>query len=460
MKTIKFIEEEGCFTTTNDESNLDLFEGLPLDYLCEISETSNKLEVEDYVLRKYPQHLQSMRIELRGGIVDLHNQSKCTKIFGRFIPSVTFLGNEEMDERVLQFMERYCSKNIKKIKFCDVTWTKSFADGMKEFVQNVESVTFFWLSYPSDVNLDEILKHMPFVRNLKVDCHKMVKLPTVECPNLETLEYSITGPLADDLAKFFQTNPSIKRFTCHMPNHNTDIDTLKQLLKIVIDNGNIEELFLSFGSKIWVNFALIRDELKMLDGRKNFKRLEIKSEGFVNASEVATLKSLTGIHLTAGTHFSSTYILNVSLQDISSLVNLKTLHVEGKMNRASAESLAQNLINLQEFYYIEEGDQLEKIETLYMPFVRHSPKLAAMILKTMAVTGCPDIEKLNAERGNLKDATKLDVHFDFLRKKKLRPVSSQGEFVNIQEAKAIYGSEPDYSSPLKTCKFVVKKGSN
>lgn len=356
----------------------------------------------------------------------------------------------EMGESLLQFMRLNGCNDIKKIKFCGVNWSKSFADECDFFVQNVEIVSFYVLwSKRHDVHLDEIVKHLPLLSHLKVVGYE-TKLPTIKLSRLVVFEYDISiQPNLEDLENFLQQNPTVRRCTVHVYSHN--INFIQRLLKIV-SKSSIAELFLECDKEI--DFALIRNELTQLDERKNFKRLELKilANHMRNPTELAFLKSFNGFHL----KHDEVSSMNRYIRAFSSYVNLTTLWIEAHVSEAFAENLSQNLRNLQEFYF--DGYQIWKT---IAPFVRYSPKLKKIIV----LNSCSDeddedeyssIATLNAERKMLEDATELTIYlaaYDRVEYILTPNDDCSNELVQVKHIIMSESDDPELRNPLISYKF-------
>lgn len=99
-----------------------------------------------------------------------------------------------------------------------------------------------------------------------------------------------------ELESFFRKNPNVKRFVYKI---SLTTNYMERLLSILIEFGNINELFIHlFGDH---DFNLLKRELAMLTNRIDFKRFELKlncerqESQTINA--LASLQNFTGLHL-------------------------------------------------------------------------------------------------------------------------------------------------------------------
>lgn len=260
----------------------------------------------------------------------------------------------EMDNQLLEFMRANYRTNVKSIVFHN-SWSKTFADGLKFLLRDVEILDFMifredWERW-SKVQLNEILQYSPLVKNLRVGyCVNIeVDYSNVKCPKLETFECRIEGTRVNELTTFFEQNRTIKRLTCriHCLKKSIEMESIKWMLNTVIQTQpNINELFIDFVYNCEeIDFALIQHGLIRLDKRKSFKRLElhIDDTSVIKIFTVlASLKSFTGLHV-FDYHFFDTEDKMLSL---NSFVNLQILRFRGHMSDNFVVNLSKNLLNL------------------------------------------------------------------------------------------------------------------
>lgn len=468
MESVEYKTNIDYWSKLNDDCIFEVFERLSLDDLCKIGQTCKKLYglADNHFLRKYKGLIQEDTVTIlnnNNGVPGFYltNHNRYQSRFGRFVKSVRFMfGDNELNGDVLQFMRNNCCKNLKEISFMGANWCKVFTDGIKEFIQNVDS--FSVLITPrckmSEVHLNDILKHMKRLKYIKVDHTRNVKLSAIKCPKLQGFEYRVDEPIIDDLKAFFKQNRTIKRFTFEFRTQSNSMDKIKQILRMVNETINIEELFVLFYANRLIDFTLIRDELKELDERKNFKRLEVlgRSPYMTNLFELATLKTFTGFH-----YYTAYYIhdWNSDLLAFNSFVNLTILQIFGKMESIFTEALLLNLKSLSELHYLQYAskDEEPKMETVITPFVRYSKKLAKIYLFSLDVDTYLNIEILNAERKMLLNAAKLTIYSDFPRTK-VSPAVLERECVIIKEVSSqILYCEANLSNPLIDQKMICKE---
>lgn len=317
----------------------------------------------------------------------------------------------QLNERSLKSLRT--NKSLKRLRFDGVNWTKKFIDEIKDLVRDVESIEFQRLNFlmeQANKSLDDILKHSPEIKNMKI--YGPGRYPTIKFLKPEDLAFDLLYERIDDLCIFLQRNDTIKRIDCHVVHYSAEL--MKQLL-ISISRSNVEECFLDFHYPPDVDFTSILHQLKMLDQRNNFKRLEISGKHWCleNVDLLASIKSLKGFHLKINNKTDTSKLI----APFSSLVNLTVLDVSLKMGKKFAESVSQSLVNLMELYYRDlEGSLCEdSVETEVLPFVTHCAKLVKMFLFSgVAKKGLQEnIAMYCTERAKLPNAARLIINFDF-----------------------------------------------
>lgn len=471
VKSIGHIEKVDYFSSLNDDSVYEICYRLSLDELCALSQTCIKFQknAEDHVRRVFPELFSGQITIIKENEVIkvlLKEREQYKKCFSRLFKHIEFLLEAgDMDEQWLQFMEVNCCKNIKSVKFSwsgRVSWSKPFLNGIKDFISNVETVSIGRI-IPANINLNEIFKFLPLVKTFKIDnwptktsekmhYEKQIVLPNIEHSKLEIFEYCTLHPSIDDLKKFFRRNTTIKRFTCRLKDRCKL--HVKQILAAVIET-NIEELFIKttmfpYDDYTLVDFSWIQNELKMLDERENFRRLELKGacNHFTNLSKLPSLKSLTGVHLFTSVTGQSKWEL-IYRSKFNFFSNLKILQIYGEITVTFAENVSRMLPHLEELHYIDISGA-DELQPIIGPFVLHTPKLAKLFISSQhAYTEYLNVASLSAERKKLKNATKLVIYYAVDCKecfKSIRAFLIDEEFVSTKEAEILYSNnlyDPD-----------------
>lgn len=451
-------EELDYFTTLNDDCIFEILERLSLDDLGALSRTCKKLHQmsEHHFQRRYP-HLKSKRIYIVSNrfndVLCFHEKDRYVKYFSRHIENVVInLPHRKLTDHLLQFMDVYCSKDIKKMKFISGSWAKSFKRGINEWLGRVETLFIDNHTY-NDVCLDDALK-LPLVKKLKFYDLYNKKLPLFDCPNLEVFDCCIatrSPGIMNDLKVFFERCPKLKRFTCRL---DPRTDRLKQLLEIVIPT-RIEELFIEFfGFCGKIDFKTAKNELRMLDQREHFKRLEIKIDAMEmkNSSELTSLKSFTGFYFA---NWKQSVHVNRYIEDCNSFRNLTILLMRGYVSETFSTNLAKNLPNLK--IMSKSGKQSNDVQRTIMPFARFARKLNSMIVHEEEIEPeVLDINSLNAERSKLDDAEKLVIYLVSwigIGPPKVLQKDETSELIDIKRVTYTHSQHADLHNPFIPFEF-------
>lgn len=410
--------EQDYFSALNGDCIFEIFRQLSLDDLCAVSETCSELQkwAGSHFQRKYPELSKSIAIEVKNEVVDFAQTGSYVKYFSRYIKSVQiFYSNDEMDERLAQFMRMHCGEDIKKIEFFGCVWCKSFGWEIQNILRNVEIVEFNWSPGHTSVSLDDILGFCQQIKCLKVKNYawsEAIEFPAKTYRTLEVFEYHIDNPnqaISTDLETFFRQNPNIKRFVC---GGRLETRSLKRILSIVIENSQISELFLVL--KFFdTDFQSILGELKQLDARDGFQRIELmlpNRMNLTNISALAALRKFTGLHF-----YDWDNSLDQHVSEFKLFHNLKILNFKYcSLSEASAIELAQSLPNLEELYY-DLYSQSVDIKECIRPFVCFSKNLIKIIICAYGVAirdGENILPKLKLDRKTLKGSRKSIIYFN------------------------------------------------
>lgn len=403
------------FTALNDDCIFEIFRRIALDELCEMSQVCKKLRelVEDYFPRRYPKLLSkkvTIEKKSKNGPIGFCQPEKYVRCFSRFLQNIEIrFERNEMNGELLKFMRSNCGKNITEIEFDGLKWSVEFEQSMKDILSNVESMTFECSARKSfKGSLVDVLNGLPHLKSLEIygpkKLLKSIDLWRIRCPQLEsfTCEISADGIL-NDLKQFFQENVALKHFKCVAD--DLKADKVKKILEIIAQFNNIEDLFInSFTGGL--DFSLIRDELKVLDDRENFKQFGMR----VDMDEVHQLFNLTPLktfnELQLFDYYGNSSRLDASIPTaFESLATLELIHnVSGK----TAENLAKNLRNLDELYL---NGIRSNVKEVIKVFVRYAPKLRVIGVSNAKVDrNVFNVKSFNDERKKLKNAVKLIIN--------------------------------------------------
>lgn len=453
------------FTAMNDDCIFEVFERLTLCYLIRICLTCDKLKqlAGHHFRRKFPEMLANpISISLRRLDSRIESSIKCRQgcygeCFSQQMRNVMIIYDGVLDEQSLPHIRRNISRNLIKINFSCWGWSKSFADGIKDFLQCIESVSFD-IKKTEPGSFVDILQYMPHVRSLGIHYYTAgVGVPAMILPKLEAIE--ITGyPVMNQLKNFFQENLTLKRFTWRA-GKRYNLDLTKELLRLIADSS-IEEFFFD-RLDTEVDFALFENEFRTLDKRESFKRFEIELYGqnIKNISILSSLKSFTGFHISFGMLLGAPYYSAFNL-----FVNLTTLSINLRLQPVCptlSENLSQHLNFLKEFYLFQthggfcplllSGD----LSDVIMPFNRNSAKLEKIFVIINDKYPRFNVEWLNTERKELKDATKLTIYlvrersWIYSNRRKLNLSIQDSEYVTIHPTDIIeVRNKIQYSNPL------------
>lgn len=430
-------EDPDHFSALIDDCICHIFDRLPLDDLCLMSRTSKKFKrlSEDYFQRKYPtlvcqpiniiptRTVSTINLDGKNYLSHINTvisfQENHANYFGRLIRHVRIhFQGRLLNEELLQFIRLKCCKRFKMVSVHG-TWTRSFADGIKELLQEAETVEFAEINncYCRDI----IFNHLPMVKQLSLKSNSMGMdiLSRIEYPNLSVLHVEMDDLMPGD--ELFPADTSIKRLMCTL-HSSCELGVWMKRIMVICARSNIGELSIENFSTGSIDFALIRKQLKELEARENFKRLDLNLGPISthNSHLLASIKALNAFHLhDFKNRCRSPPQLSYKTWDrqitaISSFHNLKTLYVRHYFNIETDLSLLEGclprLTSLKELNY--EDKNYESIQEILSPFIRHSRKLAQIFVINYRFSreNTLNIRQLNALRKNLKDASKVMIH--------------------------------------------------
>lgn len=399
-------EDNDYFTALNDDCIFEVLSRLPISDFGAISQTCQKLKelTGNHIKRRHPELIpEELVITMLNGIVDFFEQKNYIKCIRQYVNKIHIIVKEdESCDRFVEFIQENCGKNIKIVRLCGSNWTKSFGEGIKCVLENIQTVMFIG----SKNHFDHILCECPNIKQLEIFEYNFdaTTLPQSHYPTLEVFEFECFewgSNSFDNLAAFFQRNPQIKRFI--VKNFQSTIMN-KRLLSMLVESTNIDELFLHLRDRE-CDFRELHSEFKMLTDRDNFKRLELKGGDERTINALGQLQHFTNLHLRK-------YWKGASI-NINQLINLKTLRLDGfNLNEATATAMAQHLQSLEQFHYEKFYPPIE-IKECIKPFVRYSKKLTEMVVVTNDLKdNNKDMPKLNTERRKLANTSKLIIFID------------------------------------------------
>lgn len=253
------------------------------------------------------------------------------------------------------------------------------------------------------------------------------------------------------LATFLQRNPQIKRLTCRFPRNN---DAAKEVLRVIIENSNIEDLFMyANGTSAMVNnggisnFKLCLNELKALDNREQFKRLEIFLSADVCLENV--VDSLSSLNKLTGLYYNRWLDRCDGIKVVQSCIHLTVLELShSKLSKEDADGLAISLRNLEELYLSYQPVYIEVLRS----FVRHCKHLykIGIILYFVDMTELKenDVLELNKDRNKLDGARKLTIYWESFGNKMI-----SSKLVDVKHTKLHYNDSTDRPNPFMTKYF-------
>lgn len=265
--------------------------------------------------------------------------------------------------------------------------------------------------------------------------------PSVDAPSGKSCGEFDYQPV---FARFFEKNPNIKRCVLSV---SACVEHRTQLLSAVVENSNIEELFLYWDD----NFTPILGPLKSLDHRNGFKKLELhldnsESGARLNFFELAALKKLTGLVL-------SEWIINASATE--PMEQLKVLKLCSCTLEEPAEvDLAANLPSLEslELCFCAPESETFSAFCIIDAFVNHS-KTLKYLYSAISVCTCCDIFKQmflqwDGGRKKLDGASKITVMVGNKTLSNHQAEAANTDLINIKGYTLKFGDFWDRSNPL------------
>lgn len=271
---------------------------------------------------------------------------------------------------------------------------------MKEMLNNSESLELESCTIFGD--LDDILKHCPNLRGLKLDNVKCCSISQFNnwlhrlYPELRSLALSFgeREPLGSQLTTFLERNPNVKRL-------QIDADFFWKIRQTFREaNIHLDHLIIRFCSS---DNSISIDEfvnlLNELHEREFFKTFELDTDSQELINSLAPLNAFKALSIHASI-------------DISHLAQLKELNFMAcEFDTEYLENLARNLVNLKKIDF--EGAGINDI----LPFARHSMKLHTVQAREyyseqFSVPNAINLVLLNEERQRLSKPEKMFVYVD------------------------------------------------
>lgn len=405
-------EENEHFTDLNDDCILEVISRLPINDFSAVRQTCKKLKnLSESHIQRHPELIpKSLTIAMQKNLIKIRHPKKYPKYIRELVKTLKIDANFSTSDELIQFMQKNCGKNVETLRLDDSRVAESFGEGIKHVLEHVKMVEFIG---PSD-GFDNILTKCKNIKYLQIyDWNRLTEMPHSRYPTLEVFDLFylevFTAPW-NELTTLFQENPNIKRFVCTL---NLKTVLIKRLLSILVENGNIDELFMHL-FRMDGDFDLIFNELKMLTERTNFKRLELKlscrSEESRTINVLAPLQHLTGLHLDKWIHSPNDPNGEWPLANIHEMIHLKVLRLEKcSLDETIATTIARELQNLEVFHHKNVDDHVQVSECI-KPFARYSTKLTEMVvICEEIIDDHKDMPKLNAERRKLANASKLII---------------------------------------------------
>lgn len=426
------LEQMDCFTPINGDCILEILSWLNLDDLCILSRTCKKLR--DFTVREFQRKYSEKYIcilekklprtsngyEITVCLSPTENYVKC---FGRYIQNVCVsLSDRRLNLDLADFMQTHINQLTKKIQFdfgnCYIN--KSFAEGIKSILENVECVVFSTCYGNKNNFYDEILKrckqlkHLEISPNFHLNCDQ---LPLNEHPHLECFKCSfLDKPMTENLDKFLKLNSTVKRIGCVFGEHLSDVDITNCFKVIAEHSKNLKDVFFRIercgGSTNFI-LKLIENELKVLSNSDRIKRCELTLIGTDLLEEnIAALMGLTGLKCNGDG-------LQIIIKSKSPFAKLKILifkngtHLSKQITTQVSNMLLPNL----EVLSFEKATFEEKNFSEFLtPFARHSQQLKKIYFfgyyHEKIECSAKELKLLNHERGKLEGACKLTVYLD------------------------------------------------
>lgn len=370
-------EESTIFDELNPDCMNELFDWLPLNSLCALSQTCKSLQrtARNYFKWKYP----SAEFELGDEFVFNAQHLKC---FGDDVQVVTLYDSSIND---FVFAGSNINQNLRELEF-EKTYkqenciTKEHIETIKPILHNVKTVSVV------DCNLIE------GCAEYLLDC----------CTKIEDISFQIGKNMRKNWIQL-EKYSTIRNVGIHFhakANVKDAINAIKE------QNVQLDELVLVFHKEHAHLLDFIFNELDAMYERKFFKHLYLALEKKSMVSEhidrIARLQGLDGL--------LCSYTINTSLDnhiaDIAKLQNIKYLNINWLLE--NADEIAKQLQQL-----IEIEMKVVSIDAI-VSFVRYSAKLSRFHIEQVRMNKekCTKFNAftLNKRRSMLEYARKLTIY--------------------------------------------------
>lgn len=458
------------FLNLNDNCILEIFNYLPLNDVCSLSETCRRMHAlgSGHFMLKYKSKVMVFVDWLYGNLITFPDKEKYRKCFAKKMRSVTLLKHFSTIAAMQKLNKIYEPKEgaetgspIKTIRF--VNWnvdvSKALLTPISTILQNVESLTFEHTSINADLH-GCLFGFLPNLKRLTVltftDNDPRLKeiFPDLiwkqqPCPTLEYFAWhkapKYQFPVKDvfpaaEMKRFLEMNPGIKFVSLRL-------DTKEQLTSLMATDIPVNELFLTITCQNYdereAEIAGILNDLKVFcEKQKSIKmindeqriRLHLQINGHDFEKQSEQLERLAPYIV--GMYFES-FILDYFATIFPKLINLKVLQVIEfvptelmcllpNLEEVFISCLARTLSHYNREIHIL-GSRLPKLKKLYLNRYLHRSfnNFLAYGEENFEEEG-GDVfaifKKINTERKKMAGAQKLNVYLEVeqsLRKKKV-----------------------------------------
>lgn len=396
------------FCGINDDCIYEILTYLKFKDLCAIGKTNvrlNQLAANEFQ-RKYPSKLPeyiNVRINDAGKIVLDEKFPKC------FLRCISILQipkfKKKHSAKISHFLRLHLrGANLRKICIQYGEHLEGFAQNIKSVLTGVEILQFYNL--PNDYQcgiVSDMLQYCTQLEELEVDNFKQGdkygKYPTIKLLRL-------SGDIVKRyyaLAPFLRQNPNISKLVWYFDQSQKTSIHVINVLFMVQSLNSVRELYLHVTGE-HIQHKEIYNELKALDERTTFERLEIfttDDPAFVASVANQNLKTLTGLHLVP--------IKEKNTLNLNFISQFKFLHL---IRPHSIRIKRQNLQNLEivciDLYSISSW-------TGYMILIANCPKLKKLIIRAHLCCNAyfglkAQLPRLNEIRSQLQNAYQMVIY--------------------------------------------------
>lgn len=426
-KKIKLQEDEVDHFNTilNDDCILEIFSYLRNQDLGEASETCMRFKrLANIQFRiKYPD-CSSTNVNISvndAGKIVVDTNCPFSDYRKYFIGCSQIVHIDRIDRKhsgkVIAFLRKNWHGNLKKLSFSYGNYIDAFGQNIETVLVDLNVLEFDYVSERNET-VNEILKCCPQLKILRIDKHFISATGEyTQCPALEMIQCQVDSThYAEKLTAFLQRNPSVTKLFCSFENEpiGESMSKLGNVVQLITATESISEFYLKIADvqngPNTIDWNMVYQELKKLDGKDGFKRLELSIN--THPFQMGALESLSGLQL----FYNTTEILHRNPLINNQFSQLKTLclHLEPE-NTTLCTTLSQNLPNLEEVWLV-----VQKVYDEHFEFVSFSAKLNKFVLIAafrLLLGYNPLYEKvlsrmdsLNESRRKLTNASKMIVY--------------------------------------------------